>query len=436
MSSRILIFSRGAVGTFMSSPGIRAYYMARVLAKALPYAQITLAMPNEGDQPEPIPGVRMTTYGPMFSMPLIAQNDIIITSGFSPHFSFLFRNKRFVADLFSQYFMEWMELTKAEARGVKREVWMSRSRAYINMQLTMADFVLCANERQRDSYIGMMEALGLIGPEGYDKDDTLRSLIDVAPHGIRSEPMTHDRKVVKGVFAGVRETDKLLLWNGGTVSWYDPEPFLHALHQLSQERDDIKALFLGTFYPGLGSFLGYGARFKSAFQLAKELGLYQSSAFFEFGWVPHADVKNYLLESDMGVCTYFENMETHYSHRTRFLDLFWAELPMICTRGDVLAELVEQRRLGIAVPQGDTAAIAEAIRVLADDQTFYAECQANLRELKPSLEWDVTLQALVRYCRNGNGSAVSKRERFLPTLTRTAEYVLKRVRDLGTPNPR
>jgi glycosyltransferase involved in cell wall biosynthesis len=304
------------------------------------------------------------------------------------------------------------------------------------MQLTLADFVICANERQRDSYIGMMETLGLLGPEEYDRDDTLRSLIDVAPHGVRSEPMTHDRRVVKGVYAGLRETDKLLLWNGGTVSWYDPEPFLHALHLLAQDRDDIKALFLGTFYPGLGAFLGYGARFKSAFELAKELGLYQRTDFFEFGWVPHADVKNYLLESDIGVCTYFDNMETHYSHRTRFLDLFWAELPMICTHGDVLAELVQERQLGVVVPQGNAMAIAEAIQRLVDDRGFYEQCRANLRALKPELAWDVTLEPLVRFCRNGAGTALPKRERFLPALTRTAEYVLKRVRDLGTPNPR
>ena len=436
MNKRILIFSRGNVGTFMSSPGIRAYAMAKVLAKGVPGAKITLAIPNEHDWPEPIPGVEIATWGPMYSLPLIARHDVIITSGFSPHFALFFGKKTFIADLFSQYFMEWMELTKAEARGVKREVWMSRSRAYIDLQLTLADFVICANERQRDSYIGMLSALGLLDPAGYDADDTLRSLIDVAPHGIRPEPMTHDRRVVKGVYAGVRETDTLLLWNGGTVSWYDPEPFLRAVHQLSKERDDIKALFLGTFYPGLGSFLGYGARFKSAFELAKELGLYQKNVFFEFGWVPHADVKNYLLESDIGVCTYFENMETHYSHRTRFLDLFWAELPIICTRGDVLAQDVEDRQLGIAVPQGDTNAIADAIRKLADDRAFYESCRENLRTLKPELEWDVTLDALVRFCRNGASTAAPKRERFVPALSRTAEYVLKRVRDLGTPNPR
>ena len=117
---RILILSRGAVGKYMSSPGIRAYYMAQVLAKNLPDAQVTLGVPNPADQPEDIPGVRVVAYSALSAVPLISQHDIIITSGFSPHFSFLFPKKTFVADLFSQYFMEWMELTKGEARGVKR----------------------------------------------------------------------------------------------------------------------------------------------------------------------------------------------------------------------------------------------------------------------------------------------------------------------------
>jgi glycosyltransferase involved in cell wall biosynthesis len=430
---RILILSRGAVGTYMSSPGIRAYYMAQVLVKALPDAQVTLAVPNPTDQPEHIPGVRVVRYGPLSSMRLIAQHDIIITSGFSPQAVFLFRNKKFVADLFSQYFMEWMELTKGEARGIKRTVWMNKNRAYLTMQLTLADFILCANERQRDSYIGMLSALGLIDPMAYDNDDTLRRWIDVAPHGVRPDEPSHDRQVLKGVYAGIREGDTVILWNGGTVSWYDPEPFLRALHLLSQERDDIKALFLGTFYPGLGTSLGYGERFKSAFQLAKELGLYNRSVFFEFGWVPHREVRNYLLESDIGITTYFDNMETRFSHRTRVLDLIWAELPIICTRGDVLAEMVEERVLGIAVPEGDAAAIAEAIKRLVDDKAFYQQCRENLRALKPSLSWEVTLEPLVRFCRDGNSFAAAKSDRFLPLLSRTGEYLLARVQDALTP---
>ena len=145
---RILIIARGVVGKYMSSPGIRCYYMAQVLRDALPDAQITLAITNKEDQPV-IPGVKVVRYGGYRILPLIANNDIIISSSFMPHFAFFHGKKKFVVDLFSQYFVEWMELTRAESRGVKQAAWMNKNRTYLNMQLTQADFILCANERQR-----------------------------------------------------------------------------------------------------------------------------------------------------------------------------------------------------------------------------------------------------------------------------------------------
>ena len=182
-------------------------------------------------------------------------------------------------------------------------------------------------------------------------------------------------------------------------------------------------MFLGASYPGL-SILGRGERFTSALELSKELGLYERSVFFEFGWVPHEEVANYLLESDIGLCTYFDNLETRYSHRTRFLDLFWAELPVICTRGDVLAQMVDEKSLGITVGEGDTAGVADAIRRLVDDKPFYDLCRANLRSLKSSLSWDIAFEPLVRFCREAEVSAVPKRRRLLPLLSRAAQYFL------------
>ena len=46
---RILIICKGPVGTSMSSPGIRALNMARVLSRALPAARVTLAAPGASD---------------------------------------------------------------------------------------------------------------------------------------------------------------------------------------------------------------------------------------------------------------------------------------------------------------------------------------------------------------------------------------------------
>ncbi len=419
---RILILSRGNVGTHMSSPGIRAYYMAQVLAKALPDAQITLGIPNRKELPGEIPNVRVVPCGMVSSYGLVAESDIVISSGFAPQFALQFPNTVFVADLFSQYFMEWMEVTKGQAQGARRTFWMNQNLAYLRLQLALADFILCANERQRDTYVGMLSAMGLISPSKYDSDDSLRRLIDVAPHGVRPDDLVHERRVMKGVIPGIRETDTVVLWNSGTVHWYDPEPLLRALHILSRERDDIKALFLGAAYPGIAG-IGKGVRFQSALDLSKELGLYERSVFFETGWVAFEDVKDYLLESDLSVCTYFENMETRYSYRTRFMDVFWAELPLICTRGDVLASMVEERTLGVVVPPKDTDAVLAALRRLIDDRAFYQQCRDNLAKIKPELTWERALEPLVRFCREGRSSAMPRQERFGPVLSHTAEYL-------------
>ena len=66
----------------------------------------------------------------------------------------------------------------------------------------------------------------------------------------------------------------------------------------------------------------------------------------------------------------------------KLLDCIWAGLPIVCTRGDVLSELVEQRGLGLTVPEGDVDAVVAALRRLLDDREFYAGCVANLRALK------------------------------------------------------
>ena len=57
-----------------------------------------------------------------------------------------------------------------------------------------------------------------------------------------------------------------------------------------------------------------------------------------------------------------DHLETRFSFRTRMLDYLWATLPIVCTRGDHFAELVEREGLGLTVPYGDPEALAAAIR--------------------------------------------------------------------------
>jgi glycosyltransferase involved in cell wall biosynthesis len=426
---RILVLSRAAFGPRISSPGIRAYHMSRVLAERVPGAAVTLAVPERdlGAFQEGLP-FRVVPYNQASAVREIAAHDIIISTGFPVGAVLPFFWKTFVLDFFTQYFIEWLEAA-GDDPGIskrRRRAWMSVARKFVSSQLTFADYILAANDRQRDTYIGSLLNLDLIRPSTYQRDSSLRKLVDVAPHGMRPDKLERTGTAVKGKYAGIRESDRLLLWNGGVLHWYDPATLLHAFRQICDRRDDVKLLFTGAFYPGLRT-LGLGKRFSETIELARELGLYNRNVFFDVGWVPYEEMKNYLLETDLSVCTYFERLETHFSHRTRFLDVFWAEVPLVCTRGDVLADMVEEHRLGLTVSEGDVSGVAGAILQLLDDRDFYEECKRNLHGVRDSLSWEVVLEPLVEFCKNGRSIARPKRERLIPLVNRVASYAISRA---------
>jgi glycosyltransferase involved in cell wall biosynthesis len=269
----------------------------------------------------------------------------------------------------------------------------------------------------------MMESLGLVTPRVYDADPTLNRYIGVAAHGIRPEPPVQTRRVLRGVHPGFKETDRIIIWNGGIIQWYDPATLIEALHRLG--RDDVKLLFLGAAYPGIQE-LGKGVRFQDAKAMAAANGQLNRTIFFEEGWVSHDTAKDYVLEADISVCSYFDNLETRYSHRTRFVDLIWAQLPFICTHGDVLAEEVERNGWGIVVPEEEPEALKHAIAKLLDDREFHARCKANLAAANESLQWDVTMRPLIEFCMDHRAPVAAKWERMPGLVQRVASYVLRR----------
>jgi glycosyltransferase involved in cell wall biosynthesis len=425
---KILVLSRGVVGREMASPGIRCYHMARVLAEQLPEAQVTLSIPNEPDIPSPHPRLRIVRYPSQWaSLRQMLRHDIIISRNFPPHMMALFLHKRLALDFFTAFFIEWMELSKRFPSFRQRKLWMASNRHYSDVQLTLADYLFCSNERQRDLWVGALSALGLITPRVYDQDSTLRRLIDVVPYGVQPGRPQHDRQVLKGVMPGIRETDKVLIWSGSIMEWFDAQTVIRAMAEVSRVRDDVKLFFLGTEHPDWVTGLLFDPP-RDAIALSKELGLYERSVFFNVGWVPYNEIGNFLAEADIGVCAGFDNIEARYAFRTRFVDLFWAELPIICTTGDVLAERVGHDTLGVVVPPGDDEAFAAAILRLVDDHDFYERCRGNMPAIKEELSWERVLAPLVEFCRNGQSIAVPKSQRLLPLLRHGARYLFTHAR--------
>ena len=121
--------------------------------------------------------------------------------------------------------------------------------------------------------------------------------------------------------------------------------------------------------------------------LATELGLLGTHVFFNEDWVPYADRQNYLLEADIGVSTHLDHIETEFSFRTRILDYFWAGLPVVCTAGDSLADLIEGSGAGLTVPPADVDRLEEALFRLLDDADLGAQAGLASRGLADELRW-------------------------------------------------
>lgn len=393
---RVLVISRTLAGERMSAPGIRALNVARTLAASLPQVSVTFAVPNAEGRPEP-EGFAVETYGRRNLPGLIRRHDVIVAQ-YVPSYAmpFIF-GKRVVLDFFANYIAEWLELGVESLTQAGRAALLDTSRRYLNLQLSQADLVLAANERQRDLWLGLLSALGRITPAVYDADPSLRSLVAVAPFGVRPQPAVLRRRVLKGVFPGIAPGDFVFLWNGGVLRWYDPITLLRAFRRLSELRPHARLFFLGTKYPIPDPI--EGRTLTDMLALSESLDLTGRAVFFNEGWLPYDATADYLVEADAGVSAYYSNLETHFAYRVRLVDLIWAETPVLCTEGDTVSDLVAERRLGLVVPERDEEAVFAALLRMVDDPGFLDDCRRREREVKAELSWERCLEPLLRFCR-------------------------------------
>lgn len=421
---RILVISDGPVGTRMAAPGIRAFHVARTLQERVPDARVTLAVPSG-------PRTDVDTSAHPFEIvladsgevaELAASGDVVVAGRLPVGALARTLGRRIVLDLYTPHVTEWANMMRYLGKNHRRAALDAR-RKHLLLELTAADLVLCANGRQRDFFTGVMGTMGMIAPADFDADPTLRSRIAIAPLGIRPHEPPPRSGAIRRAFPSVRESDTVLLWNGTIIEWYDVETLLRALRSICDERDDVKLVFLGTDYPqakdGAGGSIGAGA-VRDAVDLAQKLDLLDRHVFFNHGWADDATSEAFLADADAAVSTYFDNLETHYSFRVRYLDQIWASLPMICTRGDEVADMVERRSLGITVPARDQAGLADAIRRMTDPAARDA-FRANLHVAREEFRWERTLRPLIDFCSRSE-AAPAKADRRLTLAYRTADW--------------
>jgi glycosyltransferase involved in cell wall biosynthesis len=395
--TKILVVSHDTIASKMAGPGIRYLEMARVLSQHFP---VTLAAPSPVDLE--IPGVKTHPYlpGRMQTMDtLVHKADVVIIPGpLWKHFpNFQAIEKPLVVDLYNPFTLENLERHANQPMDDQLACYEAVLGEF-NHQLGVGDFFICATERQRDFYLGLLQASGRLNPLTYGDDRSLRRLIDVVPSGLPSELPYHERPVLKGVKPGIVQEDKIVLFWGGLWDWLDQVTPIKAIEELAPRRTEVKLVFPWVAHPDEAHVPVMESQLE-AIQLSKDLGLWNKHVFF-VDWVPYQKRQNYLLEADIGLSCHGDSLEARFSFRTRFLDYMWAQVPIIATKGDVMSEMVEQHNLGITVRPKDPHQLADAILNLIDDQSRNHACRDHLAHLCPSFTWDKVVRPLVQFCQD------------------------------------
>lgn len=416
-SPRVLLVYADRVGASMGGVGIRAVELARVLRDALG-AQTTIAAAEHDGGDAGAPVVTFAPHAPRALAPHLAGADVVIAQPAWPLTMRRFARSgaRLVFDLYDPEAFGTLE----HFAGRRRRALMSRFAVdRLVGALRLADHVMCANERQRDLWLGALLAAGLVTPERYDADPTLRSLLDVVAYGVPAAPPPDVTAAAPRAALGIAPDDEVVLWNGGIWSWLDAPTAIRAIACLRARRPRARLVFMGASSAEPARRAAAEAR-----ALADELGLLaDGGVVFHDAWVPYEQRAAWLLDANCAISTHVDHLETRFSSRTRLLDCFWAGLPVVCTRGDELATRVERDELGAAVPSQDPDAAAAALdRVLERGRAAYAE---RLAAAARELTWPAVTAPLVRWLREPPlvpraGAAV---ERGLGERMRTAAYV-------------
>jgi GT2 family glycosyltransferase/glycosyltransferase involved in cell wall biosynthesis len=408
--ARVLLITHEPLRANLSGPGIRVLELGRVLSRR---ARVTIATPFEpeiGDETCALAPYSFEDPRPLRR--LAEQADVIFLQGFTLHrFPFLAQlGAPLVVDLYCPFTLEHLEmrtgasagrvLAAGEAAALERDA--ASVLAVQVAQLREGDFFVCASERQRDFWIGALHSEGRINPRTYAADPTLRRLIDVVPFGVPETDVNDaarsagpPERALKGQVPGIGPADRVLIWGGSILDWQDPEILVRAVHAAVADCPDLRLFFMGTRHPN--PQVPRMRVVDQSIALARELGLLDRHVFFN-DWVPYDRRAAYLLDADAGVSTHRDHLETRLSFRTRMLDYLWAGLPIVCTDGDVFADLVRARGLGHVVPPGDVHALAGAILAVVGDDEERARCRERVAAMADELRWAKVAEPLVRYC--------------------------------------
>jgi glycosyltransferase involved in cell wall biosynthesis len=424
---KVLVITPDRLGKSMAGPAIRAKAIADELAGQNPTCLLSLNEASEIIDSK-------ATVAISDHKKWVRWADIVIYQGIVlEHFRLLRKRKKYlIADMYDPLHIEYLGSAVNTSFYVRRAV-LSVTAASIGLQLRVSDLVLAASKEQKDLWLSHMAAWNVIDPEEYDKDPELKSHLAIVPFGISNqEPKATKNPYLKN-FSNIKSRDPILLWGGGIYDWFDPLTLIKAVAIAIKKKPNLRLVFMGGKHPNPDVPLNKIV--KKSIDLATELALLNKNVFFNENWIDYEKRANYLKHATIGVSIHTKSLETQFSFRTRNLDYLWAGLPIITTEGDFFSRLVQEKNLGMVVPQKDEVALAKAIIDLLDTKKLKV-AQKNSLAAREEFRWKAVTEPIKEYCLNPyrtkkNPLALKRQPRKTPVYYYKRFGEIKREEGLG-----
>ncbi len=415
----VFLISDDVAGEKMAGPGIRAWELSKALAKRF---KVALAIPDysaHGSDPSfyenlPFELFYYSQAGPKVLKEVGERSRIVLVQGYIlSKFPFLKDLPAYlICDLYVPFPLEnlFVHKWKIASRTDRDFIHLNDVRVF-NDQVLSGDHFLCASERQKDLFVGSLLSLDRINPEILDMTPSLDDLISVVHFGITpdDEAEAKGERVIRGRIPAIRDDDILFFWGGVITNWYDPPTLLTAFRDALREDPRLKLYFIAKRHPN--PLLPEFDAANQAVKLANEMNLADKHVFFNENWIEYRRKGLYFREADIGISIHMTHFETYYSFRIRLLDYLKYELPILCTKGDFFAGLVEEERLGLTVESGDVADLTRAMLTLAGDRAERERIRARLALVKTRFTWENTTKPLVEHCRRVLDGRAQKKKR-------------------------
>ncbi|MEE8484003.1 MAG: glycosyltransferase family 4 protein [Nitrospinota bacterium] len=393
---RVAVFATEPVTEKVGGLGIRQLECARALSRRFDVRLLsTFAV---GDHKEKFSVIELPDYRPHSVEAQVRWADVICTT--RPDADFLRLVKTFkkpvAVDLFASLYFERLEDMRLRRMTPEQtSIHYSGMIEDLRRHLSLGDFFICASERERDYYLGILTNLGKLRPEIYRKDKQFLSIIAVVPFGIPKAEPKRGQSIIRGKIPGVGKNDFLIVSSGSLWDWYDYETPIRAMARLKRSCPKVKLVYLGVKHPALKRM---PKAYKKLVNLAEKHRVLGKNVFIHPEWIPYDRRERYLTEADAGLASFTDHIENRFAFRIRVVDYLWGNLPVITNPGNTLSEFIGQKGLGEVFPFGDDKVLAEKIKSLASRPGVLREIKKRIFKEKKAFHWESILKPLVNFC--------------------------------------